>query len=51
MPSIVIFTFLPLRLQPAYVVVYDPDVAFTRQLELYKAGRCGGWGGAGRGGR
>lgn len=25
--------------QPAWVVMYDPDVAFTRQLELYKASR------------
>jgi DNA excision repair protein ERCC-4 len=25
--------------QPAFVVMYDPDVAFTRQLELYKASR------------
>ncbi|EFN55307.1 hypothetical protein CHLNCDRAFT_134272 [Chlorella variabilis] len=26
---------------PGYVVVYDPDVAFTRHLELYKAARPG----------
>jgi hypothetical protein len=25
----------------SYVVVYDPDVAFTRALELYKAARWG----------
>ncbi|KAL4433054.1 hypothetical protein ABPG77_006481 [Micractinium sp. CCAP 211/92] len=26
---------------PAFVVMYDPDVAFTRQLEIYKASRPG----------
>lgn len=29
---------------PAFVVMYDPDVAFTRQLEVYKASRCVGVG-------
>ncbi|GAB4818898.1 hypothetical protein N2152v2_005944 [Parachlorella kessleri] len=31
------------EVRPAFVVMYDPDVAFTRQLELYKAESSAGF--------